>query len=189
MSIYSHRLCDDVMNPHVFVDESKARHYLLVAAVIQEAQVDRVRKAVGGLRLPGQARIQFTSESDPRRKAILSGMAAAGLSSAVAIYDVADVRNVKAARDAAMARLVDDVAKMGARKLVIEHDANVLASDTRIIRDRASQAGCLDLLIYEHRRAREECLLAIPDAVAWAWARGGEWRTRARPLVSGVVKL
>jgi hypothetical protein len=31
--------------------------------------------------------------------------------------------------------------------------------------------------------------LAIPDAVAWAWAQGGEWRRRASESVSDVIDL
>jgi hypothetical protein len=175
------------MHPHVFVDESKARRYYLAAAVVPMDKLDQLRKLVGALRLPGQRRIHFTTEGDPRRKTILSVMAAAG--ACVTIYDASCYTDVKDARDAAMTQLVDDAAKMGARKLVIELDTNVVTSDRKIIRDRAERAGCLDTLIYEHRRAREECLLAIPDAVAWAWAKGGNWRQRAKPLVSAAVKV
>jgi len=28
-----------------------------------------------------------------------------------------------------------------------------------------------------------EQLLAVPDAVAWCWVRGGEWRRRVDPVV------
>jgi hypothetical protein len=175
------------MQPHVFVDESKARRYLLAAAVVPSERLDQLRKLVGALRLPGQTRIHFTAESDPRRKTILSVMAAAG--ACVTVYDASAYPDVKIARNMAMTQLVDDAAKMGARRLIIEVDTHVIVSDVKIIRERAERAGCLDMLIYEHRRAREECLLAIPDAVAWAWAKGGSWRQRARPLVSAVIKV
>ena len=26
----------------------------------------------------------------------------------------------------------------------------------------------------------------IPDAVAWCWAKSGQWRNRIRPVVTGV---
>ncbi len=175
------------MQPHVFVDESKARRYLLAAAVVPADKLDQLRKLVGALRLPGQTRIHFTAESNPRRKTILSVMAAAG--ACVTVYDASAYPDVKTARDMAMAQLVDDAAKMGARKLVIELDTNVIGSDRKIIRERAERAGCLDVLVYEHRKAREEILLAIPDAAAWAWAKGGSWRQRAKPLVSAVIKV
>lgn len=175
------------MQPHVFVDESKARHYLLAAAVVPARELDQLRKLVGALRLPGQRRIHFTAEGDTRRKTILNVMAAAG--ACVTVYDASAYTNVKRARDVAMAQLVDDAAKMGARRLVIEIDTTVVASDKKIIRERADRAGCLETLTYEHQKASEECLLAIPDAVAWSWAKGGRWRTRVKPLVSTVVKV
>lgn len=176
------------MQPHVFVDESKARHYLLAAAVVPADKLDQVRKLVGALRLPGQRRIHFTTEGDTRRKTILSVMASAA-EACVTVYDASAISDVKQARDKAMAQLVDDAAKMGARRLVIERDTNVVESDKKIIRERAERAGCLDTLIYEHRRAHEECLLSIPDAVAWAWAKRGPWRERAKPLVSSVIRI
>ncbi|WP_100348619.1 hypothetical protein [Luteimicrobium subarcticum] len=45
-----------------------------------------------------------------------------------------------------------------------------------------------------HRRGRlrpadAREVLAIPDAIAWAWAHGGDARRRAEPLVTGVVRL
>jgi hypothetical protein len=33
-------------------------------------------------------------------------------------------------------------------------------------------------MIYEHLRPFEEPLLWIPDAIAWAWGAGGDWRRR-----------
>ncbi|SBT63129.1 hypothetical protein GA0070622_0072 [Micromonospora sediminicola] len=39
-------------------------------------------------------------------------------------------------------------------------------------------------LRYDQLRAHEECLLAIPDALAWCWAKGGRWRNSIRRMVS-----
>jgi|ERR1022692_1224652 2-C-methyl-D-erythritol 4-phosphate cytidylyltransferase len=177
------------MHPHVFVDESKARRgYLLAAAFILPCNVTGLRKTIGALQLPNQERIHFVDESDTRRKTILSVMEAAA-GHVVTIYDASAFRDVKAARDAAMARLVDDAAKAGAERLVIETDDQAVASDKRIIRERVEQAGCQDFLRYDHRRAREDRLLSIPDAVAWSWAKGPPWRLRASGLLTHVVEV
>ena len=40
-----------------------------------------------------------------------------------------------------------------------------------------------------HRRAFEECLLALPDAVVWCWAKGKQWRRLVEPLVTEVIRL
>jgi hypothetical protein len=30
-----------------------------------------------------------------------------------------------------------------------------------------------------------ELMLAVPDAIAWCWAKGGVWKARIRPVVIG----
>jgi hypothetical protein len=175
------------MNAHVFVDESKSRGYLLAAAIVPPQDLARMRKLLGALRLPRQRRIHFTGESDARRKMILRSLTDAGVQ--VTIYDASSYVQVKDARDAAMTRLVDDAAKIGASMLLIEREDGTLRSDCAIIRARTERAGCRDSLRFAHVRAYEECLLAIPDAVAWSWAKGGHWRQRAQLLVAQAVNV
>jgi hypothetical protein len=55
------------MTAHVFVDESKARGFLLVAALVLPGDLAQARKQVGALRLPGQRRVHFATESASRR--------------------------------------------------------------------------------------------------------------------------
>lgn len=43
--------------------------------------------------------------------------------------------------------------------------------------------------VYLHERAAQEPLLAIPDVIGWAWARSGDWRRRALPLVESVIDV
>lgn len=58
------------MSGHVFVDETKRRGYLLVAAVVVPADPDPVRKAMRALVLPGQRRLHMKDENDQRRRSI-----------------------------------------------------------------------------------------------------------------------
>jgi hypothetical protein len=183
----NYKLSGLMMNAHVFVDESKARGLLLAAAVIPPEELARMRKLVDSLRLPRQRRIHFTAESDARRKIILTALAGAGTRAIV--YDASAYKDIKRARDTALSRLVDDSAKLGARMLVIERDDQSEASDRAIIRSRAEIAGCLDQLRYVHKRSHEECLLSIPDAVAWTWAKAGHWRQRVEGIVAEVVHV
>jgi hypothetical protein len=173
--------------PAVFVDESKARGYLLAAAVVDSADLPWVRKHVRTLCLPRQRRLHFTTESKPRRKAILHRLADMGVNAIV--YDASAYYDEKAARNAAMSRMVDDTARMGATLLIVERDDSFLAADRNIIQDCLIRTGCQDTLRYEHLRAHEECLLALPDAIAWCWARGGEWRYQVKSLITEVVTM
>jgi hypothetical protein len=61
--------------------------------------------------------------------------------------------------------------------------------DKRLLYQQVRAAGVADTLRYDHMRAHEECLLAIPDAVAWCWAKGGRWRTKIQPIVSEVRRV
>jgi hypothetical protein len=175
------------MAPHAFVDESKTGGYWLAAAIVESRDLDQLRRVTRGFRLPRQRRVHFVTESDGRRKKILTRLTSAGAS--VLVYDASHCPNGISPRDMALERLVDDLAKMGARRLVLERDDSVFAADRKIIRDRAEIAGCLDTLLYEHLRAYEEPLLAIPDAVAWCCQKGGDWRARADPLISELISL
>lgn len=44
-------------------------------------------------------------------------------------------------------------------------------------------------LRYEHRRAKTELLLTVPDAIAWCWARGGHWKRRIEPVITTVKQV
>jgi hypothetical protein len=158
---------------------------LLAAAVIPPSDLASLRKLLNGLRNPGQRRIHFSAESDERRKIILRALGNAAVEAR--IYDARAIKNIKLARDAAVSRLVDDAAELGAELVVLERDDASLAADRSTMRTRSELAGCADTLRLVHKRAYEDCLLSIPDAVAWAWVKAGRWRDRVKPLVSEVI--
>jgi len=170
---------------HIFVDECKVRGLLLAAAFISPSDLAPLRKLLNGLRNPGQRRIHFSAESDERRKLILRALGDTGIEARV--YDARAIKNIKSARDAAVARLVDEAAEFGAELLVLERDDVSLTADRATVRARSELAGCTDSLRLVHKRAYEDCLLSIPDAVAWAWMKAGHWRERVKPLVSQVI--
>lgn len=173
------------MSVHVFCDESKAGGFRLAAVAVKPCELAGLRSAVSELRLPGQRRLHFANESDGRRKKVIKELIAAGVRAVV--YDAPRYRTEKEARDAIIGQLTDDVAAMGAARLVLERDDPTVASDRQIIIERLAKAGNPETLRYEHRRAHEECLLRVPDAVIWAWAKGGRWRKAIGPLVTDVV--
>jgi hypothetical protein len=70
--------------------------------------------------------------------------------------------------------------------LVVELDESLASWDNQRLIEFTRAEGCRDTLAYEHRRAAQEQLLAIPDAIAWCWANGGDWKRRIIPAVTGV---
>ncbi len=173
---------------HVFVDETKRRDYLLVAGVVIAGDLDAVRAVLRELVLPGQRRLHMNSESDPRRRSIASAITSSPLRATV--YNAG--RRYKTERDrraACLQSLVNDAAEHGHGVLVLEQDDSLLSWDTQHLIEFTRAAGCRDSLRYEHRRAASEHLLAIPDAIAWCWAKGGDWRRRIEPAVADVQQV
>lgn len=78
---------------------------------------------------------------------------------------------------------MNDAAARAHPVLVLEQDDLLLSWDNQHLIEFTRAAGCRDTLRYQHRRATEERLLAIPDAIAWCWAKGGHWRRRIQPVV------
>jgi hypothetical protein len=172
------------VGPHVFVDESKQRGYLMVAATVEPANLAATRQAIRELIMPRQRRIHFKGEGNSRRDKILDAIVSLNV---VASVYVADRRHGDTyARDRCLIRLVNDLAEIRATRLVLEPDDSVVKADQALLYKHVQSTGLADLLRYEHLRAHEECLLALPDAIAWCWARGGHWRSRIHGLVCGV---
>ena len=172
----------------VYVDETKAKGYVLAAAVVLPADVTEIRKTVRGLIAPGQPRVHMKAEKTPRQHVILSSLVA--LDIFVTLYE-ADSRTHRtdiARRHACLARLVHDQAGV-CEHLVLESDTTQDARDRQALIELTRAAGCRDTMTYEHRTANAEPLLSIPDAVAWAWARGGDWRRRVEPVVERIVRV
>lgn len=165
----------------MFVDETKDHGFVMVAAVVPSAGLARVRKIMRGLVMPGQRRIHFHKESDARRKQILDVID--GIGPQLGVYD-ASAAPRKQRRDACLRAVVEDAVRWRAEMLVIERDDSVLEADRRLLYRAIRQPSGAVMLRYEFPRGHEEPLLAIPDAVAWCWNRGGHWWKRAREMVT-----
>jgi hypothetical protein len=177
-----------VSRAHVFVDETKARDYLLVAAAVMPGDMNDARKAVRALTLRGQPRLHMKKESDARRKQILAAISTLGPQ--VTIYRAgATYRTELERRERCIRALIADLARDGHRSLCLERDESLVSRDRQHLIEATRAHGCADSLRYSHDSATSEPLLAIPDAVAWAWAKGGDWRRRCDSLVVSVQDI
>jgi uncharacterized protein RhaS with RHS repeats len=168
---------------HIYVDETKERGYVLVASTHLGSEVDAVRKDLRRLVLRGQHRIHMAKESDRRRKVIIDALVAAGVTATV--YDAGRrYADDHAARTACLRAIVDDVERDEPTLLVIEQDDSLLHSERRELLELVRAAGRRDTLRYQHLRARSELMLVVPDAIAWCWAKGGEWRQRVDAMTT-----
>ncbi len=177
------------MSRLVFVDETKHRGYVLVASVAVSEELEPLRRVVRGLVLAGQRRVHMKDENDSRKRAIAAAIVAAGVEAV--IYDAGRrYRTERESRAECLRGLVEDTAAApGHTRLVIEQDDSLVSWDSQRLIELSRSAGCRDRMSYEHQRATAEQLLAIPDAVAWCWGKGGEWRRRITPVVTAVRQV
>lgn len=175
------------MGSRIYVDETKERGSLLAAATLDDSHLTAARATVGRLVFRGQRSIHFCKERDERRRQILRAFR--DLPVEIVIYDATAYRNDKPARDACLRGLVADAAKMAAERLVLDLDTSCLGSDRSLLGYELGSVGLAGRLRYDHLNAHADHLLAIPDAVAWSWAKGGQWRAMVRRMVVEVRKV
>jgi len=183
-----------VSTRHVYVDETRRAGYVVVAVSV--AAPAPARRSVQGLVVPGRRRVHMHNEHARRRRAIVAAVVAMGTEAGgveaggveATVYDAAHrYHSDLAARGACLGALVEDLAGSGDDiDLVIEADASLVRSDRHELYRGTRATGASATFAYRHQRAHEEPLLALPDVVAWCWARSGEWRAQVAPVVADV---
>lgn len=162
----------------LFVDESKSKRYTMVAAVVVPGDQTALRRDVRALVLPGQRRLHFTNESDSRRRHILATLERLGVQAYVVH---SDLRHEAAGREACLRNLVAFAERDGHERIVLERDESIERADKRILYDAVHQLRAA--VSYTHETAHQEPLLWVADAIAWSYAKGGDWRRRVQPLI------
>jgi len=165
----------------VYVDESKARGYFVVATASAVGDAHASERALRDLLKPGQRRIHFRSDS--RRRQLLSRMCA--LEVRVAVWVVKQLPD-KEARPLSLGMLVEAAARAGASQLIIERDESLERADRRLIAEVIRREGASELL-YRHVAPHEHPLLWVSDAVAWCYSNGGDWIRRVESIVEARV--
>ncbi|QKS13435.1 hypothetical protein HUN58_10935 [Curtobacterium sp. Csp1] len=160
-----------------FVDESKTNDYLLVAVGVARSDLEPCRRALRALVLRGQSRLHMRKESDPRRRRILTTVLELPISDVVIVRAPKDGRTDVERRAACIRRLVG-IAADGPATLCFELDETLLRRDRQLLVESNRRLSPSSQVHHRHDSAAHEPLLAAPDAIAWAWAKGGDWRRR-----------
>lgn len=166
---------------HAFVDESDRRDYVVCAVVVGSDGRDEIRQVVRGLRRPGAHRLHMAKESAAHRKRILGDLCALPISATLYVSRYSVDRDGRAE---IMRRMV---AGLGVEGLVIESGVGQDERDRAVLYEAVRAAGLDGRFSYRHLAPRAEPLLWLPDAIAWAWGAGKDWRRRVEPLVAAVV--
>jgi hypothetical protein len=172
---------------HGFVDESSRQGYLVCAVVLAPTVLTSTRRDLKALCLPGQQRIHMKSEGASRRRTILSAVARMNIQALM--YEVpAGRRSERIARDDCLRSLIPDLLRFEVGRLMIEScDQN--HRDIQVVSDAVAKAGAHESLEYLHGAPGSEPLLWLPDIIAWAYGRGGDWFRRTGDLVVEVKRL
>jgi hypothetical protein len=170
----------------LYIDESKSKGYTIVTAAVIQSDIAATRKAVAQLRQSGQRRVHFVKESDPRRRQILSALEA--LDFRARIYHCSGMDEA-GAREACLAAIVADAVRDGVNRMVLERDDSIEKFDRQILFRELGAGGARESIRYSHDTAVQEPLLWVPDAIAWSYAKGGDWRRRIEPVVANIVEV
>lgn len=152
----------------------------MVAATVDDDDVNSLRGAVRRLQPPGAERIHFVHESDGRRRSLLKEFARLGIRTVV--FDAGRLDD-RAARVWCLERIVELAARANTSRIVIETDESIVQADNRTLYRAVAGLGSREQIRYEHQRAASEPLLWVPDAVAWAHGPAvaaciGHWSNR-----------
>jgi hypothetical protein len=73
--------------------------------------------------------------------------------------------------------------------LLVPENRLVATTEPRVVPIARCTCGVYGCGVSDVRIQRDEPLLAIPDGIGWAWARGGDFRRRAQPMVVDVIDV
>ncbi len=158
----------------------------MAAAALPSRGLTNARKELRAQLLKKQPRIHFKDERDSRRRQILDVICQQGWR--VGLFTASPKRE-SIARGVCLDAIIQYVAAIGGMRLVIEVDDSVLQADKRMLFSAVERVQLAEGFTYSHMRARNEELLWVPDAIAWCFARGGEWRKRIEPVLDGFIEL
>lgn len=177
------------MSTSIFVDESKAKNYLMVAVHCDRELLVTARREIAKLVLPGQRGLHMRHESDRRRGQIVDALVRLAPQMRVTVYNAGRDGPERVRRRQCIRALALDATHHTRAMIVFDCDDSLLSWDRQVMIESVRSLGCTDRLRYQHTHRQNEVLLAMPDAIAWCWARGGQWRQRVRPIVAGVQNV
>lgn len=157
----------------IFIDESKSKNYIICAVKVQTSKIPEIRKVLSGLRLKGQSRVHFVSESDRRRRDILSTLRVLDFE---VVFYVSKATTDSQGRSSCLKSLVKDLNPGISHQIWLEIDKNHLEQDRSVISQSLRAANLQTSVEFFHTGSRSQILLWIPDAMAWCENRGGHWR-------------
>lgn len=172
---------------HAFVDESRRAGYVICAVMLAAGDLTAARQAMTALRQPRQRAIHMATEGTRRRREIISRVLE--LPFEAYIYQSAITRrSERQTRNDCLRAAMPDLLAAGMSRLVIE-SCDQDRDDRLVLYETVRKANATDRLSYHHERPASEPLLWLPDIVAWAYGKGGDWRRRLKQASTRVHRV
>lgn len=116
-------------------------------------------------------------ESDGRRREILSVISQLEVETRIYRAQLSG-RSVRRSRDECFRMMVPElVEQLGVSRMVVE-SCDQDHQDNQVIREMVTKAQAEERFAYLHTAPANEPLLWLPDIMAWAVGRGGDWKHR-----------
>lgn len=177
------------MGFHAFIDEScRGQTYVLCVAYVPVDCLGTTRKQLRGLLLPGQRELHFKHEKDRRRRSLADHIARLPVTATVYVSAVAP-RTQEKVRQRAVGRCLQDVVDSGGQRLVFDSREQQDAEDRATIYRELRTRDPIPPVTYEHLNSKSVPELWIPDAVAWCFGAGRDWKRRVTPIIANVIDL
>jgi len=166
-----------------YADETiRNSRYGIAVVLVCRCRTAELRRSARSLLLSGQYRLHMAKEQNPRKRLILSTI---GRESIQVLYAEAQGKQ-HIARDDCWSALVPAMLRHRATRLVIERLDGAEVADQRSISDALAKADAIGDFAYDHQSHRDEPLLWLADATAWATSAGGNWLNIIRHMVSAL---
>ncbi len=160
--------------PVLFIDESKQPNYLVVATLVNDADVPKLRKILKALVIAGQRSIHFRKEKPSRRRDVISMLGKIGFTSYLFRSEMAHELD---ARNDCLEQIFTFAKNSGVSRLVFERDDSIIRFDEKVLYALGKSSQGFEVG-FEHLYRHEEPLLWVPDALAWCENQRGDWVRR-----------
>jgi hypothetical protein len=166
-----------------FVDESiRGQRYLLCCSLVHAQNIPAIRQQIEKSQFKGR-RIHFNSANTATRRNFLNLLNNAPTQSLLVVSNINHRTHLFQARHQALAELVSVLQRRKVERLIIESRGD----DSDDVRTILTSRSKRERLYFEHRQAKHEPMLWIPDAVAWCYGAGGVWASEIESLVERVI--
>ena len=172
-----------VLFSDAFVDESiRGQRYLLCCTLVQAQNIPTVRRQIESMRTK-RRRIHFNSSSVAIKKDFINLLFNLPIKSLVLVGNVDHRTHWFEARRKVLGELIIELQQLGVERVIIESRGDDSDDVRTILSTRTKQSR----LYFEHRLAKNEPVLWIPDAIAWCYGAGGFWASKIESLVEDVI--